>query len=121
MVKVDLQNLQRLPQAASLAAQFDESISVVERALQQVRALSVELRPSLLDDLGLVPALRWYLDRQAQRGGFTIHLAADPFEARLTPELEIVCYRLVQEALTNVVRYAQAGRVDVELQTRAAD
>jgi PAS domain S-box-containing protein len=121
MVKIDLQNLQQLPQARSLAAQFDESISIVERALQQARTLSVELRPSLLDDLGLIPALRWYIDRQAQRGGFTARFVAAPLEGRLSPVLETVCYRLVQEALANVVRYAQAGQVEVELQPRQAE
>lgn len=121
MVKIDLQTMQQLPQARPLAAQLGESISLVERALHQVRALSVELRPSLLDDLGLIPALRWYVDRQAQRGGFTARFVAAPLQARLTSELETVCYRLVQEALTNVVRYAQARQVEVELQQREAE
>ncbi len=120
MVKIDLHRIQQLPQLGSLAEPLGESVDMVERALQQVRALSVELRPSLLDDLGLVPALRWYVDRQAQRGGFAAYLAADALPERLAPELETVCFRLVQEALTNVLRYAQARQVEVELKLRQA-
>jgi signal transduction histidine kinase len=121
MVKIDLQTLQKLPQAATLASHLSDSVEIVERALQLVRDLSVELRPSLLDDLGLVPALRWFLDRLAQRGGFTARLLDPPLEARLAPELEIACYRIAQEALTNILRYAQAKQVEVELQQREAE
>ena len=121
MVKIDLQTLQKLPQAATLASHLRESVEIVERALQLVRDLSVELRPSLLDDLGLVPALRWFLDRLAQRGGFTARLRVPPLEARLAPELEIACFRIAQEALTNIVRYAQASRVEVDLQQRETE
>ena len=121
MIKIDLQTIQYLPQASSLTPRLAESLEIIEHALQQVRALSVELRPSLLDDLGLIPALRWYVDRQAQRGGLSARFVADPLEARLIPELETVCYRIAQEALTNVVRYAQARRVEVELRQRQAE
>jgi signal transduction histidine kinase len=117
-VKINLQALQRSANVAENRAILEESVSVVERALQQVRNLSLDLRPSLLDDLGLVPALRWYVDRQAQRAGFTIVFTADSLEARLSPELEIACFRLAQEALTNVARHARAKRVLVELHKR---
>jgi signal transduction histidine kinase len=90
----------------------------VERTLEQVRDLSLDLRPSLLDDLGLVPALRWYVDRQAQQADLSAHFHADPVEKRLAPELEIACFRIVQEALTNVMRHARAEHVDVELLNR---
>ncbi len=120
MVKIDLHMVQQLLQQTDLVVPLHESVEMVERALQQVRALSVELRPSLLDDLGLIPALRWYVDRQSRRGKFTAYFAADPLPGRLAPELETVCFRLVQEALTNVLRYAQAGRVEVELKVDEA-
>ena len=65
-VKLNLQALRRsVP--ASQTGQVDDSIGIVEGALQQVRGLSMELRPSVLDDLGLAAALRWLVDRQAQR------------------------------------------------------
>lgn len=114
-VKINLQTIQRLPDSASSAAYLEESIETVERALQQVRNLSLDLRPSLLDDLGLVAALRWYVDRQAQRAGFSALFTADPFDARLPTEVETTCFRVAQEALTNIVRHSRARRVEVQL------
>ncbi len=114
-VKINLQAIQRLPDPSTLTAYLQESIEIVERALQQVRNLSLDLRPSLLDDLGLIAALRWYIDRQAQRAGFTARLTADPIETRLPADIETTCFRVAQQALTNIVRHAQARHVDVEL------
>jgi PAS domain S-box-containing protein len=118
VMKINLQAVQRLLDTPALAPYLEESIRTVDRTLQQVRNLSLDLRPSLLDDLGLVPALRWYVDRQAQQAEFSAQFAADPLEKRLPPDLEIVCFRIVQEALTNVTRHAQARQVGVELRQR---
>lgn len=114
-VKVNLQGMSRMVDNEELSPQFDESIAILEKTLHQVRNLSLELRPSLLDDLGIVAALRWYIDRYAQRAGFKAQFSAEPSEIRLPGELETACFRVVQEALTNVVRHANAGRVDVVL------
>jgi signal transduction histidine kinase len=121
VTKINLQAMQRIDDASVQAKRLEEGISIVERALQQVRNMSLDLRPSLLDDLGLVAALRWFLDRQAQTAGFSTQFVADPPELRLTPALETVCFRLVQEALTNVIRHAQAQQVQVELRQREAE
>ena len=113
-IKINLQTAQRYPQEG--AARLVESISVVDHTIQQVRTLSVDLRPSLLDDLGLVAALEWYVERQAQRVGFDGQFVAQPPDLRFDPTVEIACFRVVQEALTNVARHAQARQVRVELQ-----
>jgi signal transduction histidine kinase len=76
----------------------------------------LDLRPSLLDDLGVVSALRWYIDRQAQRAGFDAKFLTNLPEKRLPPDLETTCFRVVQEALTNILRHAQASQVWIELQ-----
>jgi signal transduction histidine kinase len=114
-VKVNLQAALRLRELSSLPPYLEESIGIVERTLQQVRNLSLDLRPSLLDDLGVVAALRWYIDRQAGRAGFQAQFIAEPPFLRLPPEIETTCFRVVQEALTNIVRHAQAEHVQVEL------
>ena len=114
-IKVNLQSIQRAPEAEAFEPQLLETIAIIDRTLHQVRNLSLDLRPSLLDDLGVVAAIRWYLDRQAQRAGFEAQFLADPPEMRLNPELETTCFRVVQEAITNVVRHAQAKLVRVEL------
>lgn len=88
-----------------------DSIRIVDQALQQVRNLSLDLRPALLDDLGLVAALRWYADRQAQRAGFVLHFVVQAAGNPLSPELATACFRIAQEALTNIVRHARAKQV----------
>lgn len=96
-----------------------ESLQSVDEALQQIRQMSLNLRPSLLDDLGLEPALRWLLDRYNREGGAAARLIARLGAARLPATVEVVCFRLVQEALTNVRRHAKARRVLVFLKRRA--
>lgn len=116
-VKVNLQVIERGGphlQAGSL----DESIKAVERAMKQVRNLSLDLRPSVLDDFGLVPALEWFIERMGQRAGWQTKLVAEPKEMRPPALIETACYRVVQAALTNTLRHAQAKRVRVELHAR---
>jgi two-component system sensor histidine kinase UhpB len=113
--------LQAARRGAGPSSHLDDGIGLVERTLVQVRNLSLDLRPAVLDELGLVPAVRWYLDRQAQRAGLVAYLDAGPDAGRLPAELETTCFRLVQEALTNVVRHARAQTVWVNLGRRAGE
>jgi signal transduction histidine kinase len=119
-VKINLETMLRLPDKEAIGPPLDDSIAIVKRVLQQVRALSLDLRPAMLDDLGLESALRWYLRRQAERAGFATEFSADPIPAYLAPEVETICFRIVQEALTNVVRHARARHVRVALRWRDA-
>jgi PAS domain S-box-containing protein len=114
-VQINIEALRRLPVTPSITDRLQESIDLVGRALQQVRDLSLDLRPSLLDDLGLERALNWYVTRQAQRTGLEITLALTVPPARLPEYLETACFRIAQEALTNVARHAAARRVMVAL------
>jgi PAS domain S-box-containing protein len=97
-----------------------ETIQLNDRTLDQVRELALDLRPSLLDDLGLVPALRWYVNRYAKRLNIEAGLETIHFEQRVAPETETVLYRVVQEALTNVARHAEASRVRIRLERQAS-
>ena len=114
-VKINLQTAQRKPEATAFEESLEQSILIVERALSQVRNLSLTLRPSMLDDLGLVAALRWYLDRQAQRSGFDVEFFADEFDVRPDPKVETACFRVAQEAITNIMRHAEAQRIKVQI------
>lgn len=89
------------------AAPLSTGLDLIDRALQQTRALSLSLRPPLLDDLGLEAALRWLTDQQVRETGRTVTLAADPLPARPRPEIETACFRIAQEALTNALRHSQ--------------
>ena len=113
--KIDLQVIQSLKERSAIVKRLDDSVAVLDRLLQQARQLSLELRPPLLDDLGLVPALRWSLDQYARRAGLTVEFFADPALERVDADIETACFRVAQEAVTNVVRHAHAQTVRVEL------
>jgi PAS domain S-box-containing protein len=93
-----------------------ENIRIVEEALRQVRRLALALRPSMLDDLGLIPALRWMAEQTTLRSGIAVHFHPSLRETRLAPEIETACFRIAQEALTNIVRHADARHITISLQ-----
>ncbi len=113
-VQINLQTEMQHADSGSRSRIVD-SIAIVEQVLEQVRDLSLNLRPPMLDDLGLIPALRWYLTQQAQRAGLQVELDAEPVAAALDPACKIACFRIVQEAVTNIVRHAKAHKIGVRL------
>jgi PAS domain S-box-containing protein len=116
-VQFNLHTVQRLCPTSDAAAHVDDGIRVLDEALEQVRDLSLDLRPSLLDDLGLVPALRWYAGRHARRTGLKPEVFTNlpQPDARFARDVETACFRIAQEALTNVARHAHASEVSVSL------
>ncbi len=119
-VKLNLQALRQRSSDLHLSAKLQDSIGIVEQSLEQLRDLSHELRPAVLDDFGLAAALRWFVDRQSQRAGLRGHFNAPEKFVRVAAEVETACFRLVQEALTNVIKHARARNVWVELRETAA-
>jgi PAS domain S-box-containing protein len=113
-VKINLGSLERWAAAGPAPHHLRDAIASVDQAMQTVRDLALDLRPSVLDDLGLAAALRWYADRIARGGQFEMRVSIDPVPP-LAPELETACFRVAQEALTNVARHARAGTVSVDL------
>jgi two-component system, NarL family, sensor histidine kinase DevS len=91
---------------------------LVVTTLQDVRRLAVELRPKALDDFGLVPALERLVDTFAEQTGIEVELEPHLGPERLPSEIETALYRITQEALTNVVKHAQAERVSIVLSRR---
>jgi signal transduction histidine kinase len=93
---------------------------VLERigdAARSVRELARDLRPSILDDLGLIPALRSNLDQRAAEVGLVAYFSVQVGEeTRFEPEVETACYRIAQEALANAIRHAQARQVWLSVQ-----
>ena len=85
------------------------------RTVESVRALIYDLRPAVLDDLGLVPALRWYTQSQVVARGLDVRLSERLGSERLDAALETTIFRIAQEALWNAVKHAGASHVDVEL------
>ena len=122
-VKMNLYALRQKCSAPEILASIEDNMKVIDEAVDQVRDLSVDLRPLLLDDFGLVVAVRWYLDRQAKSCGvpaeFTTHSLGE--DDRFSSELETACFRIVQEAVTNVARHARASRISVVLERVGQD
>lgn len=112
-IKMNIETTQLKPDR--LRERLDEAKMLLDQTLEQVRTLSLNLRPSMLDDLGLVAALRWYVERFSAMTTIDSHFRAVPDGLVVVPEVATACFRAVQEALTNVARHARASRVNVEL------
>jgi len=98
-----------------LGTGLGDAVETARLALNETRELSRLLRPPVLDDLGLPAALSWLARTLEQRTGLRVELTLDGLEARLDPELETLVFRIVQEALTNVLRHAGADRASVDV------
>ena len=113
ILKIGLQELQK--ESIPDRARLQETTALVDDLMEQVHTLLADLRPTPLETLGLPAALRWYLSRQTQRTGLHIQFQVDPLPDRLPGEVEIGCFRIVQEALTNIIRHARARCVTIAL------
>ncbi|MEY4706150.1 MAG: hypothetical protein RL042_2355 [Nitrospirota bacterium] len=114
-IKLNLQTMQRVADTTSVQETLHDSLEILDKILQRVRDLSLDLRPSLLDDLGLVPAVRWYVERQAKRAGLAAEVEAESLLPDLEPDLSVACFRIVQESITNILRHAKATTIHVAL------
>ena len=110
--KIHLQSAALDPTPERAAAPLQESIRLLDRLLAQVRSLSLDLRPPLLDDLGLGPALHWLIQQHQSRSSTpVVRLESEALPGRFDPTLETACFRIAQEAFTNALRHARASRI----------
>src|SRR5580704_14920225 len=111
--------LHRVMQQNSEAIRKDaasDAAEIIDRGIQQVRSMSHLLHPPLLDEVGLVSALRWYLEGFTQRSGIETTINVEPLDfSRLTPELETAIFRIIQESLSNVLRHSKAHKAWITL------
>ncbi len=112
-LKIQLESLA----GGALAGRVLECVETARHTLERVRQLSLSLRPLQLDDLGLVAALCSHLDRQASIGGLTPHFDAADAPQGVAAEVETACFRVAQEAITNVLRHARASNLWLRLFT----
>jgi signal transduction histidine kinase len=110
----------RLEQAArelpaSYGSCFQEIKQMLELIELQLREISHDLRPAVLDDLGLIPALQGLIERVSKRSGIAINLANPPTGRRLPSGIETALYRVVQESLTNAAKHAKASRIEIRI------
>jgi PAS domain S-box-containing protein len=114
-VMLNLQSIRRTTADQTVAARIDESVAVVKESLEHARGLSLELRPAILDDLGLFAALRWYAERQAARAGWQVCFLAEGVVPPSRGDIGTACFRVAQEAMTNVARHAGAREVEIRV------
>jgi PAS domain S-box-containing protein len=110
--------LQNETEASLVQSQVVEAIEKVDEALVQVRDLSLDLRTSQLDELGLVAALRWYVTRYTMRSGIAAEVIEDSAMGALPHDVETACFRITQEALANTARHSRATKATVHLERR---
>src|SRR6201987_2553743 len=89
--------------------------TVLDRTVAATRRIAADLRPLMLDDLGLIPAVEWLADEFSQRHGIRCALSSNGEEVGLTGAHATAAFRIVQEALTNVARHAEARSVDIDI------
>ncbi|MFT7171643.1 MAG: signal transduction histidine kinase [Paracoccaceae bacterium] len=96
---------------------FAECDSILDQILEQVQTISLNLRPTVLNDLGLQPALQSHLRRETERSGLQLDYETNPAIGRLSEDVETAIFRFTQEAVVNVVRHAQASKIHVALRS----
>lgn len=118
-ISVNLQKLGHLGRLndGEIEELIGESQSLVEQSLKEIRTLSYLLHPPLLDQAGLVSALQWYIEGFSKRSGIYIDLHAQPI-GRLSSDVEMALFRVVQEALSNVRRHAESETASIRLEHR---
>ncbi|MDP3047761.1 MAG: PAS domain S-box protein [Chloroflexota bacterium] len=116
-LKMDLAWLQKHtgPKQTDLLRKLRDMSDLVDTTIQGVRRIATELRPGMLDDLGLVPAMEWQLQEFQKRSEIRCGFTSSLQEVALNPEETIVLFRILQETLTNVARHASATQVEVLL------
>jgi signal transduction histidine kinase len=112
-ILLGLRSVEDAPDGEARTAAVGTLRSLVRETLQDVRQLAVDLRPTALDDFGLVPALERLAATFAESTGIAVDFEASLPPGRLPPEVETALYRIVQEALTNIVKHARASRVSI--------
>jgi len=120
-IKLNLHALGRALESEGARERLTDCRSIVEHTLEAVRNRALDLRPPMLDDLGLYPALDWYCRRQQKRSGTRVSLVAAQDMGRLPEALETTVFRVVQEAVNNALRHAAAVQVTVTVLRQEAN
>jgi signal transduction histidine kinase len=105
--------------AGQVAPRLEDCLALVAETTERIRDVMADLRPPVLDDYGLVAALRWCGERVAARTDLAVNVQGEEPDPRLTVLVEIALFRIAQEALTNVVKHAQATQVTVAVELPA--
>jgi two-component system sensor histidine kinase UhpB len=121
-LKWDLEEMDKMmsaasdqPELAALRGKLHAPMKLADTAIRAIRRIASELRPSILDDLGLVPAIEWQAQQFQERTGIICDCDCFLEKVELSEEQATAVFRILQEALTNVLRHAQATRVQIKI------
>ena len=112
-----LQNQLQAEQYPELHKRLNESLEMVEETTHKIRDVMADLNPPVLDEYGLLAAIKWYSGDFSNHTGISTHVSGDKFEPRLSPGVEKILFRLVQESLNNIAKHAQASRVTISVRS----
>jgi signal transduction histidine kinase len=119
-LKLTLDLSSRVP-AEEVGGQIDQAKDLVNELMVRVRNLSLDLRPAMLDDFGLLPTLLWHIEHYTAQTQVKVTFKHSGLERkRFAPDIETAAYRLVQEALTNIARHANVSEASVRIWTNQA-
>jgi signal transduction histidine kinase len=120
-LRIDLSLLARrlLPEQEDLAVKIESMQKLIRDTTKNVQRLATELRPGMLDELGLVAAVEWQLQQVSERTGLTYEFDVDNDEMEIERDTATALFRILQEALTNVVRHSDATQVSVKLEEQS--
>lgn len=113
VIRMHLMDMLRGAEGAT--ARLPDCLAVIDAAIAQIRGMALNLRPTMLDDLGLGDALQWALDQQSKAAGWITAFEVDGDFSAVPPDVQTACFRIGQEALTNAARHAGASEVSLEL------
>ncbi|MFC2084212.1 PAS domain S-box protein [Bacteroidota bacterium] len=119
-LKLDLSQLRKKidPSQIQLTEKVKSALELAGDTVETVKKISTDLRPSIIDDLGLIPAIRWYIGEFMKRSGIKVKLSLEVDEYDISEEIKISIYRILQEALTNVIRHAHASKITIGFQKK---
>jgi signal transduction histidine kinase len=115
-ILINLKTIQETSDLRAVNDRLNDLRFITARTIEELRRLAMDLRPAALDNLGILPALRWYVQQSAERTGLDIRFLGPEKFDRLSPEAELVLYRVAQEGLTNAIRHGRARQVVVALE-----
>jgi PAS domain S-box-containing protein len=115
MLKITIDRGERKGIAASTRQLLNQCSQIVDQCISETRTVSYLLHPPLLDENGLLSAVRWYVEGFAARSGIEVQMKAPPAIPRLLKEIETTLFRILQESLTNVHRHSQSKKVNIEI------
>src|SRR5207237_5280918 len=114
-LRINMQRLRRPEDSSDDIRRLDDSVSIIDHILEDVRDISLSLRPPLLNEAGLAVALGSYFKEQTARSGLLIDFVSTVEGLAIRPDTALALFRIAQEALTNTLRHAKAERVSVSL------